>query len=212
MLATGLVALAVSAPQTAGAQSDTGFAVAGHGILVATGSADLEVRVDVDDDLGMFEIPSPEDLRVSGGVGGRFEILPVPQFSTGLQVSYARQRTSEETDHSWRDVDLWLAARLPAEVGARGVSVVPYVAAPVGLSILVGRLPSSSDERRLGWNLSALLGVEVEATKGFALYLEGGWLMRQARSSGDSAFGDYRLTFTTHQFVLHLGLRGSRSR
>lgn len=199
-------------PRIAGAQSNTGFAVAAHGILVGTGSADLEVRLDADDDLGVFDVPFPEELRASGGVGGRFEILPVPQFSTGLQVSYARQHTSEGTDHSWRDVDLWLAARLPAEVGARGVAVVPYLATPVGLSVLVGRLPGSSDERRFGWNLSALLGVEVEVTKGFAFYFEGGWLMRQARSSGESVLGDYSLTFTTQQFVVHLGLRGSRTR
>lgn len=216
-----LAALATAmmvAPVFVDAQATTRFAVAGHGTLVATGDANHDLRVLREGTSAFgFEpwvihgaVPSGR-LRPSGGVGGRFEILPNPHFSVGLLVSYARQRAAVGPDQRWRDMDVWLSARLPTEVGPRQLRVVPYLATPVGYSVMIGRLGGSSDGRRFGWNLSALMGVEIEAAEGFAVYLETGWLMRQARHE-EEFLGRYRITFTTHQLVLHVGLRGSRGR
>lgn len=206
-----------AAPGAANAQSATRFAVAGHGTLVATGNAGHDIRVlgegpatGFDPEVIRGAVPEGT-LRPSWGLGGRFEVLPTPYLSMGLLVSYARQRASVGPDQSWRDVDLWLSARLPAAMGPRHERVTPYLATPVGLSIMVGRLGGANDARRFGWNLSALVGIEIEATEGFAVYVETGWLMRQARDDGELG-SRYRLTLTTHQFVVQVGVRGSRGR
>ncbi|MEZ4327441.1 MAG: hypothetical protein R3B40_19635 [Polyangiales bacterium] len=212
-----VLAAVMAAPCAVEAQSATRFALAGHGTLVAMGNAGHDLSALGDDPATGFGArviygAVPEGtLRPSGGVGGRFEILPTPWFSMGLLVSYARQRAAVGPNQSWRDVDAWLAARLPVDAGPRMVRLVPYLATPVGLSIMVGRLGGSSDARRLGWNLGALVGIEIEATEGFAVYMETGWLMRQARQEEQDLLGRSRLTLTSHQFVLHLGLRGSRA-
>jgi hypothetical protein len=194
------------------AQTDERFAIALFGTVGLGGELHVDANYTgyLDTPNGSPWPPRPEvvssALRPSFGGGLRLEFVPVRYFSMGAMVSLRGTQTANHVARRLNDFSVFAAARLPVSAFADGRTLTPYLLLPVGFSTGSGGVFPADRRARLGYNVGALVGAELEVQEGLSLYLEAGW-QRHAIRYRDRGLRD---NWRANQAVLSLGLRAAR--
>jgi hypothetical protein len=218
---TGALPTSRARAQVRPAERTERFALSAHAALGLGGS--MEYRSDPFwgtgatgfeefQDLWLFGWQSSGKLRPTPGLGLRLSFVGLRYLSVGLGVELHSVAYRHGSTSHFTDVGLVLGGRYPLAVGAQGRLLTPYVAVPVGLSAMRSNAPARERFQTLGYHVSAVAGLEVEAVPGFGVYVEAGFLRRRLRGEQATAIegASMRHTVIMSQAQVHLGLRAAR--
>jgi hypothetical protein len=144
------------------------------------------------------------DLNSTLGVNLRSDFPLARYVLLGPLFQFGAWQPAGATDHSYYvDVDFFVRARIPIELGSNAVQL--WGGMPIGATLDILSVPDRSDVSSfaLGWNFGALFGGAFHFDQGFGLFGELGWLQHRL-SHGRDAGSD--VEYVLSQWVFNVGL------